>query len=117
MAPTQVDAYDGSRAGGLQTNLRFHVTTFTGDAAYGAGGYTLTASDYHMSSILFVAVAGISANPGCLPVWNPITGKLQFFKGASSVTVTTGSGGLTEASTNDTYVNGQAVTLLVVGLP
>ena len=117
MAVTQVDVYDGSTAGGLQTNLRFHVTTFTGDSTYAVGGYALTAADYHMSKILFVVVEGSTDTAGVVGSWDAATGKLKFIKGAASTTVTTGSGGFTEASTNDSYVNGSVHTLLIVGLP
>lgn len=114
-AVIQVDVFDAPRVTDGQTGLRFHVVKWTGDSAYAAGGYTLTAADYHMTTIAFVAVSGATGTAGVIPVWNGATGKLMFYKGAASTTVTTGSGGLTEASTNDTYVDGTVTYLLVAG--
>lgn len=115
MALTIADVSKGYPDGGPNKSLTWVVAEVTGDAAYAAGGYALTAASFGMSSI--AAVFPISSSGVLLPVWIRSTNKLAFYKGASSTTVTTGSGGLTEASTNDTYVSSATALLLVLGRP
>lgn len=56
--------------------LRFSVITLAGDASYPAGGYALAASDFGLSTLLAVVVAGQSA--GIEGEYDYANGKLKF---------------------------------------
>ena len=113
MALTISDVAKGPAEGGFARGLVCNIVEVTGDASYAAGGYTLTPSSFGLSSI--VGVVPISSTGVLVPVWDRAAGKLKFIKGATSTTVTTGSGGFSEAATNDTYASTAKAVLLVVG--
>lgn len=115
MALGILDLKEGPKDAGFFEDLKVHIAEVTGDATYAAGGYTLAAGDFEMAAI--VAVIPIAGTGAVVPVWNRSTGKLQFFKTGTAVNTGTGTGGLSEASTNDTLVSGAKAVLLVVGTP
>lgn len=106
---------------GYDSALKFWITDFSVTDTYGAGGITLTPADYSMTTIYgVIALSHAVGNTtiGVIPSYNPTTGKLQFFKGAASTTITTGSGALAEVATNDSYLTAStpAFRLLVIGV-
>lgn len=120
MAIVVTNLREGKKQGGWDESLKFHIAEIALDASYAAGGYAITAAQFNMSSILGVVVMGyngIASSIGMVCTWDRAASKLICFKGAASTTVTTGSGGLTEMSTNDTYITSSVkVTVLVVGV-
>lgn len=106
---------------GFAPALKFWITELSVTDTYGAGGITLTASDYSMSTIYGVIPLSHAVGDttvAILPAYNTVTGKLQFFKGAASTTVTTGSGAYAEVASNDTYLTASTPVfrLLVIGV-
>ena len=117
MALGIIDLRAPKKVGGWPEDLKTSFVEVALDGTYAAGGYTLTAANYGLSTILGVIVLGYNgAGAGVLPVWDKAAGKLKLYKGAASTTVTTGSGGFSELATNDTYVSSSAlVDLLIIG--
>lgn len=120
MAIAITNLREGKKTGGWDESLKIHFAEIALDTAYAAGGYAITAANFNMSSILGVVVLGyngIASSIGALPVWDRAASKLIIYKGAGSTTVTTGSGGFTEMSTNDSYITASVkVQVLVIGL-
>jgi hypothetical protein len=99
---------------GVAGNMRINVVDFTLDGAYAAGGYAVTAANCGMSTIH--AVAPTPQGDGIVAIWDVTNSKLKLYKGANTVTVTTGNAELTELATNDTIIDANSkVRALVVG--
>jgi hypothetical protein len=96
-----------------KSQLKEYLFEVTGDNAYAAGGYALTADMFGLTTL--VAVIPVPTGGSCIPVWDRANSKLKFVKGAASTTVTTGSGGFSEAATNDTYLTTTKALLRVIG--
>lgn len=75
------------------------IVDITTDASYAAGGYALTARSCGVGRIDGLDWVGGSA--GFVPVWNPATSKLMFFKTGSAT-----SAALLEAANNEAGLNG-----------
>lgn len=100
---------------GVAGNFRLNVVDVTLDGAYAAGGYDLDEASLGVSSVSFIAPVN-ATSVGVLPVYNHTTGKLLLYKGASTVTVTSGNAAFTELATNDTIISAShKVRLLVMG--
>jgi hypothetical protein len=95
-----------------------NIVDITCDTAYPVAGYALTAASLGVSTIHILQPVLIKAtnatNLGLLPVWDQVAGTLKFYKGGSTVTVTSGSGALTTVPVNDTYVDAASVVRCVV---
>jgi hypothetical protein len=100
---------------GVAGNMRQNVVDITLDGSYASGGYALTAASLGVANI-FVVIAQMKTGENLLPQYNHATGKLEILKGASTTTVTTGSGAFSELATNDTYASSSVVVrCLVIG--
>jgi len=100
---------------GVAGNMRINVVDVTLDGSYASGGYALTAAGLGMARIFHIN-AEMKTGENLLAQYNHTSGKLEILKGASTVTVTTGSGAFSELATNDTYASTSVIVrLLVVG--
>lgn len=119
MAIVITNLREGKKQGGWDESLKIHFAEVALDTAYAAGGYAITAAQFNMTTILGVVVLGyngIASSIGMVCTWDRAASKLICYKGAGSTTVTTGSGGLTEMATNDTYITASVkVQVLVIG--
>lgn len=97
---------------GVTVTGRYSIVDVTLDTTYGAGGYALTAASMGVSTIVGAQVLG--QNAAVLPTWDTTNNKLKIYKGASTVTVTSGNAAFTELATNDTLVSGSTVVRLLV---
>lgn len=100
---------------GVAGNMRINVVDVTLDGAYAAGGYALTPAQLGVATVHAVSPIGGTA-AGVLPRYDTANAKLIIYKGASTVTVTSGNAAFTELATNDTIISAATVVrLLVVG--
>lgn len=93
-------------------NARGVVVDIALDATYAAGGYALAGSDVGLSNIAYFH-GYFRTGENLVPNYSHTAGKLEIWKGASTVTVTTGSAAFSECATNDTLV---AATTIVRAL-
>lgn len=98
---------------GVAGNLRINIVDVTLDAAYAAGGYVLDAKQLGVASIDLV-IPEVITGEKVSATWVKSTGAVLMLKGASTVTVTTGSAAFTELATNDTLVSATTVVRCVV---
>lgn len=98
---------------GVAGNMRIHIVDIALDATYASGGYAITAASCGLGTIHAV-VALNSTTDGFLPVYDVANGKLQIYKGAATVTVTSGNAAFSEMATNDTLVSATTIVRCVI---
>jgi hypothetical protein len=100
---------------GVLGNWQANIVDIALDATYAAGGYTITPASCGVSTIQGF-FAQMKTGENLLPNYSFTSGKLEILKGASTVTVTTGSGAFSELATNDTYASATVIVrALVIG--
>jgi hypothetical protein len=86
------------------------------DATYAAGGYTIDPASCGLSAIAYFQ-GYMKTGENFVVNYNHTAAKIEILKGASTVTVTTGSGAFSEMATNDTYVSATTIVrALVIGV-
>lgn len=100
---------------GVLGNWKANIVDIALDGSYAAGGYTIDADSCGVDTIQ-AFYAHMKTGENLLPNYNFTSGKLEILKGASTVTVTTGSGAFSELATNDTYASASVIVrALVIG--
>lgn len=92
-------------------NLKAVVVDYTFATPYVSGGETLTASNYGLSSILFV-VAEVAYSGLYVPFYNPSTGKLQLANSPAG-----SDSAQSECSNNKAIGSSVTARLLIIGVP
>jgi hypothetical protein len=101
---------------GVAGNYRVNIVDVALDATYAAGGYLLSEASLGVSTIHAVVPSMATATDGLLPIYDAVNKKLLIFKGANTVTVTSGNAEFTQAATNDTLVSATTIVrCLVIG--
>ena len=96
-------------------NAKAVVVDIALDATYAAGGYAITPASFGMNTIFYFQ-GYMRTGENLLVNYNHTAGKLEILKGASTVTVTTGSAAFSELATNDTLASATTIVrAFVVG--
>lgn len=89
---------------GVAGNLRVNIVDITLDGSYAAGGYALDPASMGVGRVHAVQPT-VSTVVGVLPVYDVANGKLVLYKGANTVTVTSGNAAFTQLANNDTIIS------------
>jgi hypothetical protein len=100
---------------GVLGNWAANLVDIALDATYAAGGYAIDPASCGLAAIQFFQGYMKTGEVFGLD-YNHTTAKLKVYKGAATVTVTTGSGTFSEMATNDSYVSATTIVrALVIG--
>lgn len=100
---------------GVLGNWAANIVDIAMDGSYAAGGYAIDPASCGVGTIQFLH-AYMKTGENFVPNYNHTAGKLEILKGASTVTVTTGSGAFSEMASNDSYLSSSVIVrALVIG--
>lgn len=101
---------------GVFGNMRANIVDINLDGSYAAGGYALTPASMGIEGQVHMVLPVNASLDGVLAVYDTTNSKLALYKGASTVTVTSGNAEFTQLATNDTIIDANSkVRVLVLG--